>query len=80
MSKPENVATDLLARMLDLHKQATTEKSHYYVASVLRDAMAEIAHVHLVMRECADSIRENDEFAALRMLEVALTRKAGKNG
>lgn len=33
---------DILDRMKDLLKQATTEKSHYYVASTLVAAMAEI--------------------------------------
>lgn len=33
---------------------------------------AKIANLKLVMRHCCDAIRENDEFAALRMLEVAL--------
>lgn len=36
---------DLLAQMADLFKQATTERSHYYTASVLRDAMAEIVRL-----------------------------------
>ena len=31
--------------MFDLLKQATTERSHYYVASVLTEAMQEIARL-----------------------------------
>lgn len=38
---------DILARLVDLHKQATTERSHYYVAKVVVDAMHEIARLRL---------------------------------
>jgi len=37
----------LLSKMADLLKQATTEKSHYYVASVLRDAMTRIEQLQM---------------------------------
>lgn len=33
---------ELIEKMEDLLKQAQTERSHYYVASVLRDAIHEI--------------------------------------
>ncbi|MBW1812180.1 MAG: hypothetical protein JRJ39_00530 [Deltaproteobacteria bacterium] len=33
---------DLIAKMEDLLKQTETEKSHYYVASTLREAIREI--------------------------------------
>lgn len=33
---------DIVAKLTDLLKQATTERSHYYVASVVREAIAEI--------------------------------------
>jgi hypothetical protein len=33
---------DVLDRLKDLHKQATTERSHYYVGSCVNDAIAEI--------------------------------------
>lgn len=32
----------IIEKLLDLHKQATTERSHYYVASVVVEAIAEI--------------------------------------
>jgi hypothetical protein len=35
-------AMDILERLDDLHKQATTERSHYYVAKCVKDAIAEI--------------------------------------
>jgi hypothetical protein len=33
---------DILERLDDLRKQATTERSHYYVAKCATDAIAEI--------------------------------------
>ncbi len=36
--KPE----DILYKLADLHKQATEERSHYYVGSCVREAIAEI--------------------------------------
>ena len=33
---------DIVAKLEDLLKQATTERSHYYVASCCREAIAEI--------------------------------------
>lgn len=33
---------DILEKLRDLHKQATTENSHFYVASALEGAIAEI--------------------------------------
>jgi hypothetical protein len=35
-------AMDILQQLEDLHKQATTERSHYYVASCCKAAIAEI--------------------------------------
>ena len=34
--------TDVLDRISNLHKQATTERSHYYTASTLEDCALEI--------------------------------------
>jgi hypothetical protein len=39
MAEPE---VDILERLADLHHQATTEKSHYYVGVCVREAMTEI--------------------------------------
>ncbi len=33
---------DIIDKLSDLHKQATTEKSHFYVASVVKEAALEI--------------------------------------
>jgi hypothetical protein len=40
MTTPQT--TDIVDRLLDLHKQATTERSHYYVASCVQSAVTEI--------------------------------------
>jgi hypothetical protein len=37
--------TDILDKLKDLHKQATTERSHYYVASCCVEAIAEITEL-----------------------------------
>ncbi len=34
--------SDILDRLADLHKQATEERSHYYVGGCVRDAIDEI--------------------------------------
>lgn len=36
---------DILEDLRDLHKQATTERSHYYVAKCCERAIAEIARL-----------------------------------
>lgn len=39
---PEFFPPDILDKLEDLHKQATTERSHHYVASCVKEAIAEI--------------------------------------
>lgn len=34
----QNETTDILDRIADVHRQATTEQSHYYTAKVLEDS------------------------------------------
>ena len=43
--------TDILERLADLLKQATEERSHYYVASVVKDAIMEIGTLRLRVAE-----------------------------
>ncbi len=42
---------DILDLLEDLHRQATTERSHYYVASCVRDAISEIVRLR---RKCGE--------------------------
>jgi hypothetical protein len=41
----------VIEKLHDLHMQATTERSHYYVASCCRDALAEIAQLRAALEE-----------------------------
>ena len=38
---------DIVSKLLDLQKQATTEESHYYTASVITEAIQEIISLRL---------------------------------
>lgn len=40
--------SDLIERLEDLHKQATTERSHFYVASCVKDSIAEIRRLRMI--------------------------------
>jgi hypothetical protein len=42
--------SDILEDLADLHKQATTERSHYYVASCCQRAIAEIERLRAMLR------------------------------
>lgn len=44
---------DILDDLKDLHKQATTERSHYYVASCCERAIAEIESLRRQWRDMA---------------------------
>lgn len=40
---------DILEKLLDLHKQATTERSHYYVAATSLLAIEEIRRLRAIV-------------------------------
>lgn len=42
--------TDIVEKLRDLHTQATTERSHYYVGSVCTEAIAEIESLRRIMK------------------------------
>lgn len=44
---PPREEKDILEKLADLHLQATTERSHYYTGSVLREA----AQTIMILRE-----------------------------
>lgn len=60
--------TDVLDRIADLHKQATTEKSHYYTASTLEACSNEIKR----LRAALNAVRT--PFASTLAHEAALER------
>ena len=39
---------DIIAKLQDLHKQATTERSHYYVASCCKEAIGEVERLRRI--------------------------------
>ena len=43
---------DIIEKLVDLHKQATTENDHYYTASVIKEAIEEI----LTLRRKLDTL------------------------
>lgn len=51
-----NRNVDILRRLEDLHKQATTEQSHYYVAGCVRAAIREIKTLRFVLKELYDAL------------------------
>ena len=44
---------DIIEKLIDLHKQAITERSHYYTAATVMEAVREIERLRLVA-EAAD--------------------------
>lgn len=65
---------DILEKLQDLLKQATTERSHYYVASCCRDAIAEIERLRAVNELNGNMIREQMK------TQVALLQIAEREG
>lgn len=52
MTFTAHVDPDILDSLKDLLKQATTERSHYYVAKCCRDAICEIKRLR---RKCGEA-------------------------
>lgn len=50
--------SDILTKLIDLYKQATTERSHYYVASCAIEAIEEIAKLRLLLKQ--NSTKDSD--------------------
>ena len=48
---------DIIEKLLDLQKQATLERSHFYVASCITEAIQEIVRLR-IENEKANSLRE----------------------
>lgn len=49
---------DILEKLRDLHKQATTERSHFYVASCCGEAIGEIARLRAELHEAQRIARQ----------------------
>ena len=50
--------SDILERLLDLHKQATTEQTHYYVSKCCLDSIAEIVALRLRLADAEALLQE----------------------
>lgn len=59
MTKLEEI--DILTRLADLHKQATTENSHYYTAQCITEAIDEIVHLRFKIHRLRDAIEKKKE-------------------
>lgn len=46
---------DIIDKLIDLHKQATTERSHYYVASCCKEAIEEITRLRTIIELMVES-------------------------
>ncbi len=59
---------DILDKLRDLHKQATTERSHYYVAATCLEAIQEIESLRKQFLEgvvgIVDKLKQNDAVIA----------------
>ena len=58
--------TDIVDDLEDLFKQATTERSHHYVASCSRRAIKEIKR----LREALDTCRELREYDGVELIRL----------
>ena len=49
---------ELIAALVDLHKQATTERSHHYTASVIEAAIIELRCLSGLVKKRLDTFRK----------------------
>lgn len=67
---------DILERIADLHKQATTERSHYYTAATLQACAAEIMRLRHLLAKCAEHAEDGQNGSASYALDrLAQIRK-----
>jgi hypothetical protein len=69
---------DILLRLMELHKQATEERSHYYVGKCVRDAAQEIAFLRMVCREAGINPSELNVHTMAAGLAMAQAEKEGR--
>lgn len=48
---------DIIDRLTELHKQAATERSHFYVGSLCTDAVKEISRLRMALRAITGDIQ-----------------------
>lgn len=59
---------DILDALRDLHKQATTERSHFYAAKCCNDAIEEITELRARIMSALDCLHHDDAATARRIL------------
>jgi len=86
ISKSEGEVMDIIEKLEDLHKQATVERSHYYVGSVCREAAREIDRLKslnaalvaaLKKYHAANPIHNDSEFELWEVGEAAIKSVEG---
>lgn len=70
-----NNTQDVMDDLRDLHKQATTENSHFYTAKVITGAMVEIQMLRIAINAMAEADEDSDSAGVQRIANVALRRK-----
>lgn len=66
--------SDIVEKLFDLHKQATKERSHYYVGSLVRDAIDEIMKLRKQL-EADVVIPASDLEEAIRCVEYVVNER-----
>ena len=66
---------DIIDKLKDLHKQATTERSHYYVASCCKEAIAEIERLRADLMRIEDF--SSDQGGVVKIVNEMCRRSRG---
>ena len=51
---------DLIHKLMDLQKQATVERTHYYVANCITEAIQEITYLRTEIEYLKDRLKEKN--------------------
>ena len=63
------MSDDLLKRLCSLHKQATVERSHFYVGSCAKDAIHRIEELEAKLARSVDALQSMPEAVAHTTLD-----------
>lgn len=64
---------DIIEKLLDLYKQATQERTHYYTATCISEAIAEIEQLRTALTSVIQTARENhQQLTQTRQANIAL--------
>lgn len=65
---------DIMEVLRDLHKQATTENSHFYTAKVITAAMVEIQKLRIAVNAMMEASEDGDTIAVYTIGKTVLHR------